>query len=133
MACRISVGEARAYFAHPSQQLYGITPDTLPGEPVQYWADGPLCGIFHPSFWPGVWMCHHAAKPEGWGHLNGPARRILDAFARDARPLRIIGWTDAANRHAIAFTRRMGFAEDGRMPVGSTEIVMTGWSPEGGR
>lgn len=113
---RITVDEARAYFAHPSQQLFGITPDALPAEGVEYWADGPLCGVFHCAPWPGCWMAHYAAKPEGWGRLDRHAKAILVAFWDDKQPAAIIGWTEKTNRAALAFARRIGFREDGDLP-----------------
>ena len=128
VSVRITRDEAKAFFAHPSQLKASMlqSPDDLP-EGVEYWADGPLCLMFHPAFWPGVWMVHHAAKPEGWGHLVDPAQRLLRAFWEDHQPERIIGWTDARNRAAIAFARRVGFREDGRMQLNGHEVLMTGW------
>jgi hypothetical protein len=123
---RISVDEARDYFAHPSQQLM-MVPEDLP-EGLEYWADGPICGVFHLALWPGVWMAHYGVKPEGWGRLDAHAKAILSEFWDAMSPVRIIGWTDSKNRRAVSFARRIGFVVDGRMPVPDGEIVMQGWS-----
>lgn len=119
---RITVDEARPYFAHPSQQTFGVTPETLPDDPFEYWADGPVCGVFHLAPWPGVWMAHHAVKPEGWGHLDKHAEAIMREFSEEKQPVAIIGWTDKRNRAALAFARRIGFREGGDLP-----FVMTVW------
>jgi RimJ/RimL family protein N-acetyltransferase len=122
---RITADEAREYFAHPSQKT-GIDPDNLPGDPVQYWAEGGVCGLFHPSFWPDVWMGHYAVKPEVWGKTIEPARAILLEFWEAASPQLIIGWTDQNNRQALKFARRLGFKEIGTMRNG---VVTQEWTP----
>ena len=124
---RITVAAARAYFAHPSQQVFGITPDSLPDEPFEYWADGPICGVFHLAPFPNVWMLHFAAKPEGFGHLVEPSKRVLREFWNEKKPERIVGWTPARFSGAVALTRRVGFVEDGRLPLPSGEVIMSGW------
>ncbi len=86
--------------------------------------------MFHVAPWPGVWMAHYAAKPEGWGFLVPHARRILDAFWREKEPARIVGWTEAKNRAAVAFARRIGFTEDGRMALPDGVVIMSGWRPK---
>lgn len=126
---RITVDEAREYFAHPSQQVYGITPDTLPDEPFEYWADGPVCGVAHLAPFPNVWMVHIACKPEGWGKATGHTRKLLHEFWNDRKPARIIGWTPAKFRHAVAMNRRLGFVEDGRLPLPDGDVIMFGWRP----
>lgn len=127
---KITVHEARAFFAHPSQLIQGLTsPDDLPEDGLTYYANGPICGAFHPMPWPGVWMAHYGVKPEGWGRLIQPAREILTRFAADHDAYRVVGWTLASNRAACAFARRLGFTEDGRMPSPDGEIIMTGWKP----
>lgn len=127
----IGVAEAREFFAHPSQlRASGIeSPDDLPETGFEYWACGPICGAFHMTAWPGVWMAHYGAKPEGWGRLVPHARACLHAFAAARRPLRIVGWTSAGNRHAVAFARRIGFEEDGRMPLPGGDVILSGWRP----
>ena len=124
---KISVNEARAYWSDRSQQIGGITPETLPDVGFEYWADGPICGVFHPAAWPGVWMAHYGAKPEGRGRFVDHARRILCAFWEAHDPARVIGWTHSNNRAALAFAKRIGFQVDGRFPVQDGEIIMTGW------
>lgn len=124
---RISVDAAREYFAHPSQQVFGITPDTLPDDPFEYWADGPVCSIVHMAPHPGVWMCHLTVKPEGWGKAIPHAKALLREFWEERQPKRLIGWTPSHLRAAVAFTRRVGFVEDGRMNLGDYEIIMSGY------
>lgn len=126
---RASVDVAREYFAHPSQQLHGLDPAKLPAEGFLYYAEGPICGAFHQMPWPGLWMAHYGVKPEGWGRLVKPARSVLNQFVADTGAFRVLGWTLASNRAACAFARRIGFAEDGRMPSPDGEIIMTGWTP----
>lgn len=122
---RITVDEARSYFLHPSQQI-DITPETLPGDPVQYWARGGVCALFHPAFWPDVWMGHYAVRPEVWGNTVRPAKELLNAFWNAENPQLIIGWTDIKNRQAISFARRIGFKEIGTTHNG---VVMQEWTP----
>lgn len=122
---RITREAAREYFAHPSQQI-GISPDELPGDPVQYWAKDGVCCIFHPSFWPGVWMGHYAVKPEVWGKTVKPTKELLRAFWDANQPKLIIGWTDENNRQALSFARRLGFKEIGTMRNG---VVTQEWTP----
>lgn len=124
---RITLEDARQYFQHHTQQKWaGIAPDDLPGEPFQYWANGGVCGVFHPDHWPGVWMAHYGVKPEAWGRATEPAKAILNAFWEAEKPRLIIGWTDEANRAALAFAKRIGFTVTGRMSVG---IIMQEWQP----
>lgn len=126
---RITVDEAREYFAHPSQQVFGLTPDCLPDEPFEYWADGPVCGIAHNAPYPGVWMVHFGVKPEGWGSVAAHGKRLLHEFWEVKQPERIIGWTPVKFRHARALARRVGFEEDGILPLPSGDVVMSGWRP----
>lgn len=119
---RITVDEARAYFAHPSQQV-GVTPDDLPEDGVEYWADGPVCLIFHGTAAVDVWMVHLAVKPEGYGQLIEPTRRILAAFWAEKKPKHIVAWIEDHRAAAIAFARKVGLTEDGRFPG----TVMLGW------
>jgi hypothetical protein len=127
---RLSVDEARAFWAHPSQHVGGSTPETLPdGDGVQYWASGPICGVFHLAPWPGVWMAHYGAKPEGRGRLIPHARAVMLAFWEAEQPERVIGWTRVDNRLAVAFARRLGFVVDGRMALPSGDLILQGWTP----
>lgn len=129
---RITVDEARDYFSHPSQQKGSkITPDALPDEGVIYMAAGGVCGAFHDAHWPGVVMAHYGVKPEVWGRTTGPAREILAAFAAEYQPQAIIGWTDDSNRAALAFARRLGFREYGRLHLPSGTVVMQEWKQWG--
>ena len=125
---KITVDEARAYFAHKSQQLGGITPETLPEEGFIYYADGHVCGVFHRAPWPDVYMAHYGVKPEGWGNTLEPSLRILNEFWNDVQPERIIGWTPASNKRAIAFAKRLGFVRDGEMPLNGENLIMQGWT-----
>jgi hypothetical protein len=121
---KISLAEARRYWAHPSQQVYGAHPDTLP-EWAEYWASGPVCGAFHMMPWPGVWMAHVGADPDLLGHLDEPARRVLRGFWHNKAPSRVVAWIDERNAGVRAFARRLGFEIDGRFPG----VVMMGWQP----
>lgn len=131
MILKITAQEARQYFADPTQLRGAMltSADDLPEDGFEYWADGPICGVFHRTAWPDVWMAHYGVKRDGWGRLVEPARRILRAFWGYHRPERIIGWTDSRNRAALAFARRIGFVEDGRMELDGYAVVMTGWRP----
>lgn len=128
---RISVEEAREYFADPSQRPLGIDPADLPAEGFEYWAIGPVCWIFHPAPWPGIWMSHFAVKPEGRGHAVEAAKAIAHEFWAEKKPVRLIGWTPERNRAALAFTRRIGAVRDGVMPTPTGNIIMQGWVPDG--
>lgn len=109
----------------------GTHPDTLPdGDEFQYWACGPICGVFHRALWPGVWMAHHGCKPAGWGEAAKHACAGLAAFWAAENPERIIGWTERRNRAALAFARRVGFVEDGIMPLPTGDVVLQGWRLE---
>ena len=123
---KVTVDVAREYFAHKSQQLM-MVPEDLPEDGLEYWADGPICGVFHRAPWPGVWMAHYGVKPEGWGNLAPHARKVLNAFWDAVEPIRIIGWTEKTNRQAISFARRIGFVVDGEFPTPNGGIVMQGW------
>lgn len=121
---RITVAEARAYFEHPSQQVLGATPETIPDEGLEYWASGPVCLIFHETAHPDVWMVHLAVRPEGWGYLVDPTLSILQAFWDAKRPRRIVMWIEEHRRAAQALARKVGAVVDGQFPG----TVMMGWS-----
>ncbi len=72
-------------------------------------------------------MVHIAVKPQHWGGLVADAKAELAAFWADRTPSRIIGWTPAKFRAALAFSRRVGFVEDGRMNLPDGEVIMSGW------
>ena len=107
----------------------GSHPDILPDEGFEYWADGPVCGVFHRMPWPGVWMGHYGMKRDGLGRYADPARRILVAFSAAAGADLITGWTDKNNRAALAFAKRIGFRIDGEMNTPTQTVVMTSWRP----
>ena len=125
---RITVEEARAFFLHPSQ---GVKPDALPTDGVEYWADGPVCGVFHDVPWPGVISVHCGVKPEGWGKLDAHARNILISAWDFYQPKLIVAWSDARNRAVLAFNKRIGFKVHGEMPVEGGVVVMQHWTKAG--
>ena len=124
---RIGANEARGFFAHRSQQI-GFLPGELPDDPAfEYWACGPICGVFVFGLWPSVWNAHYGVKPEGWGRLKEPATAVLSAFW-DAKGAELItGWTPERNRAALAFAKRVGFFEYGRMPLPGGDVILQGW------
>lgn len=126
---RISVDEARGYFAHRTQQeKAGIAPEQLPDEGFHYYAQDGVCGVFHRIQWPNVWMAHYGVYPSAWGRTTRPALAILSEFWDAEKPALIVGWTDEANRAALSFARRIGFKEHGRMVLPDQTVIMQGWS-----
>lgn len=117
----ISVDEARAYYAHPSQHV-GVTPEELP-DWMEYWAEEGVCIVFHPMPAPDVWMAHLGVKPEAWGNTLEPTKRILQAFWGEKQPKRIVAWIDDHRRAAIALARKAGAVVDGQFPG----TIMLGW------
>lgn len=109
---------------HPSQQVQGITPDCLPEEGCEYWADGPVCMLFHATAAQRVWMVHLAVLPEARGRLVAPALRVLRGFWGHHQPHLIVAWIEETRRPAIAFAKRLGAREHGRIPG----TVMLDWS-----
>lgn len=87
-------------------------------------ATGGVCGAFHDAHWPGVVMAHYAVKPEVWGRAIKPARAILAEFQEQYQPAKIMGWTDENNRAALAFARRIGFREFGRLSLPDGAVIM---------
>lgn len=120
--------EARPFFAHRSQRIHGITPETLPDEGFQYWAQGNLCLCVHPAMFPGVWGAHVAAMPQGWGSLDAELVAVQREIWRALEPVRLVGWVETWRRPVLALARRCGWVEDGRFAAKDTEIVMIGWS-----
>jgi hypothetical protein len=133
MVERLTKQQALAFWEHPSQQLLDLQPELLPedSELFKYYAEGPLCGLFHPGTWPGVWVWHIGVKPHGWGKLLEPARAILEYVWNDLNPDRLTTWCYTNNRGAVAMCRRMKFHQDGQFPTPKGEIVMYGWTPAG--
>lgn len=123
----ISPEDASVYFADKSQQLFGISPDALPGAPFEYWADGPLLGIFYPGPVIGVWMVHLAAKPSGYGHLVPRAHNILRDFSEQRGYPTVMGWTPSRLRAAIALAKRVGFKVMGEFKAAGEEFTVTTW------
>jgi len=122
---RIKPALAKPFFDHKTQRKWAqISPDELPGDPFQYWAQEGVCGVFHPMPWPGIWMAHYGVLPDAWGHTKGPARAILKDFWDAEQPDLIIGWTEENNRAALAFSKRIGFTITGRMASG---VIMQEW------
>jgi len=122
---RISVAEARLYFTHPSQQVYGAAPDNLPGEPFIYYASGPFCGAAHPGPLRDVWIVDYAVKPEGWGNLVSHARSVLRLHWDTVQPASLMGFTRTDLRHALAFMRRVGFEPIGKVTASNGEFVIS--------
>lgn len=125
---RICVEAARPFWSHASQHVMGLDPADLPdSEAFQYWACGPICGVFHKAPWPGVWMAHHGCKPEGWGRARDYAVAGLRAFWDAERPDLILGWTPEAQRAAVAFAKRCGFVQTGVMRLPGGNVVTSEW------
>lgn len=129
MARIVKAHEARGFWAHPSQHV-GATEADLPETGVLYMASGPICAGFRLAGYPGVYFADYGVKPEGWGRLTDPAKEILAEFWRMASPELIIGWTEASNRAALAFAKRIGFRETGQMSLTSGALVAQEWRPE---
>lgn len=123
---KVGVEVAREYMRHPSQQLFDLGPEDLP-EDFEYRAKHGLCLIFHGALWPGVYMVHCLADPKWWGDLDETAIALLGEFWDEQQPERIIAWVLESNRAVCAFTRRVGFVDDGRMALDSGDILMKGW------
>lgn len=119
---RITVDEAREYFAHPTQQrASGVTPDQLPDD-LQYWSKAGVCVAFNRGHWPDVWGSHIAVIPTAWGDTVEPTKAILAAFHAAENPASIMAWVDTTNRALMSFTRRVGYIEVGRIANGSVSL-----------
>ena len=125
---KIRAAEARAYFWHPAQRIGTATVDDLHDDGFAYYATGGVCLAFHDAGYPGVVMAHVGALPGAWGRAVEPARTILRAMAEEYRPELVIGLIRERNRAALAFARRCGFEQDGRLRLPEPVIVM-GWTP----
>lgn len=121
---KVTVDEAREYFAHPSQHAFGLTEKDLPEDYVYYATDG-VCLVFHGVLWPGVWACHVGVKPEAWGKTAEPARRLLAAFWHDREPEAVISAIHRENRLAIALAKRAG----GMITGSFGGLVLMEWRP----
>ena len=119
---KITVDEARGFFAHPSQQVFGITPTRFRVSRSSIGRTG-MCAAWLMAPHPGVWMVHG-----GKAGRVGPSRRKRQASAArilDRKATETPHWLDPSNlRAAWAFARRCGFVEDGRMPLGDYDIIM---------
>lgn len=126
---KITVDEARGFFAHPSQLRWSMLGglDDLP-EWVDYRASGGVCGAFHLAPWPGVVMGHIGVKLEAWGRVDADALAILSEVWGDYRPQRIAGWVMERNRPMASLARRLGFELDGRLPL-AEPVLCFGWRP----
>ena len=69
-------------------------------------------------------MVHLAVLPHERGHLVDPALRLLRAFWMRHTPRCLVAWIEEHRRPAIAFAKRLGAREHGRIPG----TVMLDWS-----
>lgn len=122
---RISRDEARRFWAHPSQQIFGMTPDLLPDEPFIYFASGPFCGVAHPGPLRGVWIVDYAALPEGRGHLIQHARTVANECIEVTGATSLMGLTRTDLRLAISFITRVGFEKIGTITASNGEFVIS--------
>lgn len=123
---KITADEAREYYRHPSQQKWSrLTPEELPD--FLYYGHGGVCVGFHDAHWLGCVMAHLAVKPTAWGRADKPAAEILLAFWEEYHPAAILGWMDKTNRAGLAFTRRIGFREYGRLVLPSGTVIKQEW------
>lgn len=121
---KITVDQARPYFSDPSQHVQGVTDRNIPEQGCEYWAEGPVCMVFHSTAAQNVWMVHIAVKPEGRGSATEPTLRLLCEFWKNKRPQRIVAWIESHRRAAVALAKRVGGVVDGTFPG----TVMLGWS-----
>lgn len=77
-------------------------------------------------------MVHFAAKPEGMGALVPHAKALMREFWEAKQPERLIGMTPVRLRAAVAFVRRVGFVQDGILPLPDGDVVVSGWRPKDG-
>lgn len=114
---RVSPEDAAPYFW---DRRYAPAGD-LPRGWAYYAAEG-VCLAFHDVPWPRTVAVHVGVLREAWGRAVAPAKALISEMRDEYRPYRIIAWLHENNRAAIAFARRVGFAEDGRFPG----VVMMG-------
>lgn len=128
-AVRIDAAAARVFFDHPTQRSGAmVDPADLTDEGYAYFACSGVCGVFHDAPWPRVIMGHFGVVPGAWGYAIAPAKAVLNEAWDIFQPVRIIGWTKENNRAALAFTRQLGFTQDGRLEL-PEPVIMQGWSP----
>ena len=108
MSRKITVDEAREFFAHPSQvRAAGITPDKLRKDGMEYWADGPVCFCTHPSHFFGLLAIHIAVKPEGWGRIDRHVLSLCRHIWAEREPDALVALFDKENRAVAALLRRI--------------------------
>lgn len=122
--------EAREWLKHPSQQAMGISSDSeFPEEFVKFYKCGGIIGLCHPFQWPDVWSVHCIVNPEEWGRIVDPAKAMLHVAWKEHKPEAFVALTQETNRATLAFNRRLGFVQHGKLPL-STGVVFQSWRIE---
>lgn len=120
---RITPQEAAPYFWHRNCALHGEIPE---------WAfchaAGGVCGAFHWAPWPGWLQVHVGVMPQVRGRADEAALRLLHEAWEEHEPERIAALFKESNRPVAALCRRLGFQDDGRLPMREPVIIM-GWAP----
>lgn len=127
MTRQVLAAEAQEWFRHPSQ-CKGFDPADLHDDGLEYWVDGPVCGMFRDFSWPRVLDVHCGVKPEGWGRTVPHAQAILHAVWDHHQPDLIVALTHESNRATLFFNRRIGFKVIGTMPT-PEPVIIQGWKP----